>query len=144
MKVTLTRSAELDPSSLFFALGEAPKLVYTSENAAGALAEMLGSSAEVVASGSPDVALQFVLSNLYSRGVRRLLVEGGADVGSQFINAGLVDQLRIALTCDRIADVRAPRLFSGVSPMSFANHRLRLDSVERLDQIVVLNYQRSP
>lgn len=88
VKVTLTRSGDLDPSAAFFTAGEADRLVY----APPGVADHLSKHATVVESG---LAPRDVLADLAGRGVLRLMIEGGARVHREFLGAGLVDELQL-------------------------------------------------
>src|SRR5262249_45990881 len=78
-KVTLTRSADLDPAARFFTEGDVEKLVYSATDVVEALLDRLDGAATVV-DAADDVPLPWVLSDLAARGVGRLLVEGGSRV----------------------------------------------------------------
>jgi diaminohydroxyphosphoribosylaminopyrimidine deaminase/5-amino-6-(5-phosphoribosylamino)uracil reductase len=59
----------------------------------------------LVETGSRDVAA--VLSDLFERGVRRLFVEGGPTVASEFVRLGLVDDYLLYLAPTLIGGPRA-------------------------------------
>ncbi len=80
------------------------------------------------------------LADLTRRGVRRLMVEGGGELLSQFLTRGLADELHLAIAPVFIGDAPvqpgtppAPRLRGAA--------RATLAEVHRLDQIVVLRYR---
>lgn len=79
--------------------GEAPTLLLTTLGAASATRRRLGGEGgeiDVVAvpTGSDGTLdLHAVLSELYRRDVRSVLIEGGAAVAGSFLRAGLVDEL---------------------------------------------------
>ncbi|HQH25883.1 MAG TPA: dihydrofolate reductase family protein [Oligoflexia bacterium] len=138
-KVTLTRSAIFDPRLNFFQQGKGERLVYAPEVKASALRDALGDVAAIVGCPGEDVALTFLLDDLYRRGVRRLLVEGGSTVIASFLQARLVSDIRLAIAPLFIAQRNAPRMieeeFSPLYGSSFT-----LTSVESLEGMVVLNY----
>lgn len=135
-RVTITRSGDLDPSLRLFAEGGAARLVYCSSGAASDLEARLGESAAVVDAGErPELGR--VLEDLARRGVRRLMVEGGASVLTQLLRAGLADELQLAVAPLFVGDAAAPRLLgAGCGPDS----RLRLEEVRRLGDVVLLRY----
>ena len=118
--VTVTASGDLDPAARFFrGAGEgsdpAPvpprRIVYAARPVLPKLRDQLGGLAEVVDAGdSPQLA--DLVSDLGRRGVGRLMVEGGASLGSQFLAAGLVDELQLAIAPFFVGDPAAPR-FAG-------------------------------
>jgi diaminohydroxyphosphoribosylaminopyrimidine deaminase/5-amino-6-(5-phosphoribosylamino)uracil reductase len=74
---------------------ETPVLVYTTSEGGGALKACGVDVIRVVkdARGRPDIGA--VLNDLASRGITRLLVEGGAGVHASFLNRGLADRLEV-------------------------------------------------
>ena len=74
MKVTLTATGDLDPASAFFTAGDGPEAGVRPRSPAIA-ARVPGTATVVVAAG-----LDALLADLASRGVGRLLVEGGTAV----------------------------------------------------------------
>src|SRR5262249_25954160 len=93
VRVTITRSGNLDPAARFFArsdgsdgsAGSAPGetvLVYVRDGGAGGGAARLQGAASVLEAGDP-LSLPLVLADLAGRGVRRLLVEGGGMIHTQ-------------------------------------------------------------
>ena len=104
VKVTLTRSGDLDPAASFFTAGPASKIVYASSPAVARTREQLADVATVVDAGDPP-SLPGVLTDLAARGVRRLMVEGGAMIHRQFLTPGWP----MGSTGDRAALRRRPR-----------------------------------
>jgi 5-amino-6-(5-phosphoribosylamino)uracil reductase len=147
--VTLTASGDLDPGARFFAAavphpGPA-RLVYCAGPAAAGARRRLAGLAEVVAVGDGAgaggrPALAAVLADLSRRGVRRLMVEGGADLGRQFLTGGLVDELQLVIAPFFVGDPGAPR-FAGPGRYPFGpSHPMALAEVRRLDGVVLLRY----
>ncbi len=158
VKVTLTGSGDLDPQRQFFTagaagapplgsarpldsappLGSARPLVYATAAVAPALAAGLGCAATVV----PTSGVAALLADLSARGIRRLLVEGGGAVLTQFLAEGLADELQLAIAPVIVGDSRAPRFLHdgtfppGVGPAG----RLRLAEVRPIGDLVLLRY----
>lgn len=132
IKVTVTTSGDLDPGAQFFTLGPARKLVYTLGDPA-ALASRLAGLAEVVAVSD----LAGVLADLAARGVRRLMVEGGGTIHTQFLAGGLADELHLAVAPMFLGDPAAPRF---VHKGQFT-HPMALVSIQQLDDVAVLRYR---
>ena len=109
VRVVLTRSRELDAGAAVFADGPAPLLL------GGGLAD--------------------VLAELADRGVRRLLVEGGAGVLTALLSAGLADELRLAVAPVFVGDPGAARLLGPP-----ATGRRRLLGAEAVGDTAVLRY----
>jgi 5-amino-6-(5-phosphoribosylamino)uracil reductase len=135
-KVTLTRGGGLSPSASFFTAGDADRLVYAPAGAAAGVRVALDGLATVVDADD----LLAVLADLAGRGVRRLLVEGGSDVLTQFLAGGLADELQLTVAPLFVGDPAAPRL---VRPAAFpydATRRMTLAETRRVGDLAVLRY----
>ena len=142
LKVTVTGSCDLDPSALFFTLGDVDKLVYCATGALERAGERLGGVATVVDGGDP-VDLRRVSADLHARGVRRLMVEGGGTVHTQFLTAGLVDELQLVVAPFFVGDSRAPRFVGdGAFPWT-PEQRAELAEVRQIGDVVLLRYKLS-
>ena len=147
--VTVTASGDLDPAARFFTRGrssadmagggEPERLVYCASPAAAAVRGRLGGLAEVIDAGEP-ARLQAVLADLAGRGVRRLMVEGGASLGTQFLTSGLVDELHLVIAPFFVGDAAAPRFAGpGRYPHGPAN-QMTLVEARQVGQVVLLRY----
>jgi 5-amino-6-(5-phosphoribosylamino)uracil reductase len=108
VRVVLTASGGLDPSARIFTSGDAARIVYAASPAVAGLAERLTARADVVDAGEP-LDLAVVLTDLASRGVERLMVEGGRSVHTSFLTADLADELQLAIAPFFVGDGAAPR-----------------------------------
>jgi 5-amino-6-(5-phosphoribosylamino)uracil reductase len=142
IKVTLTRTGNLDPGAQFFAAGDGPKLVYAASQIVTRLAGTLGDLATVIDAGEP-LTLEFLLTDLADRGVQRLMVEGGSQVHSQFLAAGLADELHLAVAPFPVGDSKAPRFLDEASYPFTSSRRMRLIGVEPIEDVALLRYRLS-
>ena len=92
----MTERGRLDPSSRFFADDGSDKLVYAAAAVVDRVRERLGPLSEVVDAGDP-VRMAELAEDLHARGVRRLMVEGGGAVHTQFLADDLVDELQLVV-----------------------------------------------
>lgn len=142
VKVTVTASGDLDPTSRFFTCGSATRLVYGHSSVVPSLRTRLGRLATVVDAGNP-VSLRGVVRDLARRGVGRLMVEGGGRVHTQLLSAGLADELHLAVAPFFVGDPRASRF---VGPGAFpwdAAHRARLVEVSAIGDVALMRYDLS-
>ncbi len=140
-RVVVSGSGDIDLAARLFTAG-ADRIVYVASPAAARTAERLGAAADVVDAGNP-VELERVLADLAVRGVRRLLVEGGGSVHTQFLAAGLADELQLAVAPFFVGDSAAPRFVgNGRFPWNPA-HRAMLADVARAGDMAVLRYALS-
>ncbi|WP_405496695.1 RibD family protein [Nocardia sp. NBC_00511] len=141
VKVTVTRSGDLDPAAkMFHQFIEAGKpLVYTTIEGREKLGDQLDAVAAVTAITDTDF-WGTLLDDLGHRGIERLIVEGGTQIHTAFLSAGLADELRYAVAPLLIGQADAPRF---VQPADFpGGSRRRLEFVDAtvLDDVVVLRY----
>ena len=101
--------------------------------------EMLRPGCEIFECGSEIVDLPGLLEELYDRGIRRLMVEGGARLNWSLIELGLVDEMYVYIGGLIIGGERAPSLVDG-SGFQNSFPRLSLQSVQRLDEGLLLHW----
>ena len=142
VKVTVTGSCHLDPQASFFTTGDADKLVYCATSALAGARELLAGRATVVDGGDP-VDVRVISADLAGRGVRRLMVEGGGQMHTQFLAAGLADELQLVVAPFFVGDSRAPRfVHDGAFPWT-AGNRATLAEVRPIGDVVLLRYALS-
>ena len=100
---------------------------------------MLRPGCEIFECGSEKVDLPGLLEDLYDRGIRRLMVEGGARLNWSLIELGLVDEMYVYIGGLIIGGERAPSLVDG-SGFQNSFPRLSLQSVQRLDEGLLLHW----
>jgi 5-amino-6-(5-phosphoribosylamino)uracil reductase len=142
MKVTVSSHAELDACARFFTTGDAEKLVYCTSPAVQDAEERLGSVATVVDGGDP-VEMRAVSEDLYARGVRRLMVEGGGSLHTQFLTGDLADELQLVVAPFFVGDSRAPRFVDDGCFPWHPGRRATLADVRRIEDVVLLRYALS-
>jgi 5-amino-6-(5-phosphoribosylamino)uracil reductase len=143
MKVTLTESGHLDACSNFFMTGGSEKLVYSASRVVPELRCRLGGIATVV-DGGQRVDLRCLVEDLHDRGVRRLMVEGGGQVHTQFLTADLADELHLVVAPFFVGNSRAHRFVGdGAFPWNPA-HRAHLVETRQIEDVVLLRYALSP
>jgi len=166
--VTVTASGDLDPAARFFtrdpgeqsagerAAGDdgaghggtgwggavARRIVYAATPVLPKLSDQLGGLAEVVDGGDPP-QLTAILADLAGRGVRRLMVEGGASLGTQFLAGGLVDELQLVIAPFFVGDPAAPRFAGPGHYPASPEHPLHLAETRPVGEVVLLRYLAS-
>jgi len=142
IKVTVTGQARLDPHADFFATGETEKIVYCATDAVDEARVRFAAVATVVDGGQP-VEMRRVSEDLYARGVRRLMVEGGGTVHTQFLTGDLADELHLVVAPLFVGDSRARRFVSdGRFPWN-PERRATLAEVRQIGDVVLLRYALS-
>lgn len=141
-KVTVTGEGNLDPTAQFFAAGECEKYVYCESRSAEPARVSLDGRATVV-DGGPAVTMRSISEDLHERGVRRLMVEGGGTIHTQFLTEGLADELHLAVAPLFVGDSRAPRFVGDGAFPWCAEHRATLLESRPLGDVVLLRYALS-
>ncbi|MEW2392089.1 dihydrofolate reductase family protein [Streptomyces venezuelae] len=139
LKVTVTRSGDLDPAWRFWHHG-GRKAVYAvgarartrAEAALGGLAEVY----EVADAGTWEA----VLGHLHTLGVRRLMVEGGGQVHTQLLRQGLADELQLVVAPLLVGQADAPRMLGPGPYPGGPLHRHTLVDTRRIGDVVLLRY----
>jgi 5-amino-6-(5-phosphoribosylamino)uracil reductase len=139
IKVTVTDRVDLDARSNFFTAGDSEKLVYTSSPRVADARARLGPVATVV-DGGRRVRMRRLTEDLAERGVRRLMVEGGGIVHTQFLADDLVDELQLVVAPFFVGDSSSPRFVTdGRFPWN-ADRRATLAEVRPIGDVVLLRY----
>jgi 5-amino-6-(5-phosphoribosylamino)uracil reductase len=141
LRAVLSTAGRLDPGASVFTAFTAPEaasetLLYVTEAGFAAAKARLGGVAVVtVAEG-----VSAVLADLARRGVRRLMVEGGSSVQTEFLHAGLVDELHLAVAPFFVGDPAAPRFAGPGSYPHGPDKRMRLVESRPIGDVVLLRY----
>lgn len=139
IKITITKSGDLNPDAKFFTTGDIEKIVYCASSAADKCRDRLNAVATIVDAGDP-INLNTVLVDLASRRVQRLMVEGGGTIHTQFLTAGLADELQLVIAPFFVGDTDAPRF---VGPGQFPQHpgnRMTLTEVRQIGDVILARY----
>jgi 5-amino-6-(5-phosphoribosylamino)uracil reductase len=143
MKVTVTGRADLDVHADFFTTGDTEKLVYCASSAFDDAQAKFGQAATVVDGGQP-VNFPRLATDLHERGVGRLMVEGGGRTHTQFLTAGLVDELHLVVAPMFVGNSHARRFVSdGRFPWN-PDRRATLVEVRQIGDVALLRYALSP
>jgi 5-amino-6-(5-phosphoribosylamino)uracil reductase len=141
-KVTVTATGDLDPAAAFFTSGPADKLVYCATGACPGARHRLGAVATVIDAGE-RVDLGGLGHDLAGRGVRRLMVEGGGSLLTQFLTADLVDELQLVVAPMFVGDSRSRRLVGDGRFPWRPGRRATLAEVRQIGDVVLLRYALS-
>lgn len=142
IKVTVTERMHLAVRANFFATGDTEKVVYCASATVDRARDRLGQVATVIDGGQP-VEMRRISEDLQARGVQRLMVEGGGVVHTQFLTAGLADELHLVVAPFFVGDSRARRFVSdGRFPWN-PDRRATLAEVRQIGDVVLLRYALS-
>ena len=142
LKATVTCRGCLDPYARFFTMGDSEKIVYCSSPAVAEARSRLSAVATVV-DGGPRVSMRVLSEDLAARGVRRLMVEGGGTMHTQFLTEDLADELHLVVAPFFVGDSRARRFVDdGRFPFNPARPATLAD-VRQIGEVVLLRYALS-
>ena len=136
----ISGSGNLDPEIPMFDQDESkgPRpLIYTSEDGSVNLPESFEEKAEVATLGVGQVNLSFVLRDLFDRGAKVVLAEGGPSLNHQLVEAQLVDELCLTIS---------PLLVGGESssiingPVFSDPHQFQLNGLATEDKFLFCRY----
>jgi 5-amino-6-(5-phosphoribosylamino)uracil reductase len=116
------------------------RLVYGASPVMPALRARLGGLAEIADAGDPP-RLGAVLADLARRGVGHLMVEGGAQLGTEFLTGGLVDELQLVIAPFFVGDPAAPRFAGPGTYPAGPGSQLNLTEVRQVGEVVLLRYR---
>jgi 2,5-diamino-6-(ribosylamino)-4(3H)-pyrimidinone 5'-phosphate reductase len=112
--IVVTATARLDPGAAFFRQEPgSSRIVATVEERGDEALEPLAAVAEIWRCGRGRVDLVQLLRRLRSRGVGRLLVEGGGELHWQLLRLGLVDEIFVTMAPCLLGGRLAPTLLDG-------------------------------
>jgi 2,5-diamino-6-(ribosylamino)-4(3H)-pyrimidinone 5'-phosphate reductase len=122
--------------------GDAKTIIAVSRSAPGEKLREIGKKGEVIVCGKRKVDLRCLMRELYHRGIRKLLLEGGGTLNWSMLKAGLVDEVRVAI---------APRIVGGSDAVTLVEGegyelveqgvKLRLKRCYPLGEDYVLEYE---
>jgi 5-amino-6-(5-phosphoribosylamino)uracil reductase len=131
------------PHANFFTAGgaEVSKLIYCASPAVQAALDKLSTapSTSIIDAGSP-LDLVTVVADLAARGIRRLMVEGGQNIHTQFLAAGLADELQLVIAPFFVGDPGAPRFVGAAAFPWDSGHRMTLAEARPISDVGLLRY----
>lgn len=135
----ITGRLTLDPTARLFSDPERPPILFTTSQAARTRGPAFDGIAEVVPLGD-SVALDLVLTDLDSRGMASVVLEGGPTLNSHFLRADLVDELLLSYS-PLIVGGTGPGVVAG--PPMPDERRFTLDRVATADDLIFARYLRT-
>ncbi len=136
----ISRSLKLDANAAWLTRAPEPPLVYTVPHAATADRAELRARAEVVEVAGDGVDPTAVLVDLYERGARVVLAEGGPSLNGQLVAAGLVDEVNLTIG-PLLVGGTAPRIAHG--PAAGPTTAMTLVHLWEQDGLLFARYRRT-
>ncbi|MBX2822214.1 MAG: dihydrofolate reductase family protein [Rhodothermaceae bacterium] len=141
-RITLTSSGTLPPSHTFFDENGSAIFVYCPSNIAINLDQRLKDTpAQIISLDEAEVNPRSLLMDLKKRKIHRLLIEGGEQIATAFLTAGLINELQIAIAPFFVGDSLAPKFVrSGIFHHN-KNNRMDLLDTKMVGDMAVLTYK---
>lgn len=140
VRIVVDSMARTPVDADIFKKGEGKKIIAVTKIAPEEKVKHLAKNAEIVVSGEKNVDLEKLLCELKTRGIDRLMVEGGSTLNWGLISSGLVDEIYTFIGNIIIGGKTAPTLMDGEGFISdFC--RLTLISCERLEDGVLIRWK---
>jgi diaminohydroxyphosphoribosylaminopyrimidine deaminase/5-amino-6-(5-phosphoribosylamino)uracil reductase len=141
LRVILDRRLRILPQAALFTV-PGPVLIYTQSTDRGRCEGFEARGAEVVQLAAVEPVA--ILADLYQRGIRSVLVEGGGEVHASFVAAGLYDQVRIDCAPLLIGGKGAPAPLggSGVDTLDEAPRLEELEVRRRGGDLLLTGYRK--
>ncbi|MBN1762818.1 MAG: 2,5-diamino-6-(ribosylamino)-4(3H)-pyrimidinone 5'-phosphate reductase [Methanomicrobia archaeon] len=122
-------------------VGEGKRIIAVSQQAIVEDVGKLGEKADVLVCGTAEVDLKKLLHDLWLRGVRSVMVEGGAKLNWSLLSQKLVDEVYTYVGNMILGGETAPTLVDGAGfGERAAPVKLKLLRVEKLDEGVLLKW----
>ena len=142
IRVVLDSEARTPLSAAVANTKDAPTIIAVSQSAPREKLDALRKlGVEVIECGETRVDIRKLVEGLYRKGVRTLLVEGGAEVRWSFIKEGLVDELFVWVAPVVWGGRQAPTLVDGEGFETVEEAtRLNLTQVDCVEGVVLLTF----
>ncbi len=106
------------------------------------LKKLRNAGADIIIGGKKEVNLPWLLRELHSHGVRKLLLEGGSTLNWEMLKRGLVDEVQVAVAPRIVGGEKAKSLVGGAGFIKVQQGvKLKLSRVGRVGVDLLLIYQ---
>lgn len=123
-----------------FKKGDGKRIIAVCENAPEKNVRELSKLAEIICTGQKSVDLEKLLFELKNRGIKKLMVEGGATLNWGLISGGLVDEIYTFIGNMVLGGRSAPTLVDGEGFVSGFS-KLSVISCEKLEEGILIMWK---
>ncbi|MGD9780146.1 2,5-diamino-6-(ribosylamino)-4(3H)-pyrimidinone 5'-phosphate reductase [Methanomethylovorans sp.] len=141
IRIVIDSQARTPIEADIFKKGEGQRIIVISSSAPSERAEALRTKARVIISGESKVDLPDAMEQLYSLGIRRLMIEGGATLNWAMLSSGLVDEIYTFVGNIIIGGQMAPTLVDGQGFIEHSTLPLELISAGKVEEGVLLKWK---
>lgn len=140
-KVMVGSIRNIKPESDFLDYGNAEKIIFTTEKENKEKISLLRKKAKVYVLGKEKTNVREMLDVLASLGIRRIMVEGGGTLNYEMLEAGVVDEIYVAVGPKIFGGKDAPTLADGQGLPYEEAVDLELTDMQTLGEVIVLQYK---
>lgn len=121
----------------------APTIIAVSEAAEAGHVEAIREKADVIICGKELVDLKCLMEQLHEKGIKTLMLEGGGTLNFSMLKAGLVDEVRVAITPRLVGGKDAVTLVEGEGFDRVQEDGVKLELVKhyQLGHDLILEYR---
>lgn len=141
-KILISPNCKIPINSNFLQGDPSSKIIFTTNQADNIDIEKLSPVSSIFQHDNMRVDVQQLGEELYNAGIKKLLVEGGGEINFSFIQSGLVDEIRVAISNCIIGGKNAPSLADGEGFQIKDIKKFKLINVDVLEQIIIANYKK--
>jgi 5-amino-6-(5-phosphoribosylamino)uracil reductase len=137
IKVTITRTGNLQPEAKFFAQGNGQKIILCTTDSAYSVSQQLHKTAKTIMVKNINAAS--IVATLEEQGIQSLFVEGGTSILTMFLSAGIFHQLRLAIAPFFVGSSKAPAFLHDAIFKNNEKNKLRIASVRNLGNMAIID-----
>lgn len=141
VRIVADSSARTPPGADILRKGTGKRIIAVAGNAPAERIDALRGLAEIIVCGEKQVEPALLLDELWERGIRTLMVEGGGTLNWALFSGDLVDEVFTFVGNIIIGGASAPTLADGTGFSEEWLKRLELQSMERMGEGVLLKWQ---
>ncbi len=139
-RIVIDSMAKTPIDADIFKKGDGKRIIAVSNSAPAENTKKLSKLADIICLGEKKVDLEKLMYELKNRGIKRLMVEGGATLNWALISKGLVDEIYTFIGNIIIGGKTAPTLVDGEG-CSCDFYKLTLASYEGLEEGILIKWK---
>ena len=118
----------------------AKTIIVVSNNAPQDKIEQLEKHCEIIKTGDKRVDLKDAMEKLYNKGIKSILLEGGSTLNFSMFQELLIDKLTICIGSEILGGKKSKTLVDGRGFKKDNCVNLKLESINKIDEDVLLEY----
>jgi 2,5-diamino-6-(ribosylamino)-4(3H)-pyrimidinone 5'-phosphate reductase len=141
VRIVVDSKARTPEDADIFKKGSGKRMIIVSESAPSDRVSVLAEKAEIIVAGKDIVDLTQAMEELKTRGIKRMMLEGGATLNWGMFSAGLVDEIYTFVGNLIIGGKDAPTFVDGDGFLENAIIKLELINAEKIEEGMLLKWK---